>query len=1044
MSFEDEFELNYIKIDSKDEIKLLETDDSVVEISNLFTKVGEFGEKKMTKNIIKDLEKNIPQNSELLKYNFDFSKKFTKIINSEKKKNFNESVKRILSIDFENEFIFNYSNIYDVCSIICLFFSEYKKYKISSIDELKNIIKKIHLQQYDFYRLYVDFNQIKKKTVVFNKTQNSSQLDNKNILEENIKTNYVLNNDNTNLYINEDKENDLKIISKKIFIYPEYNKIGNKDLGLNKTELPIELILILRKFKEVNTLIFQIQNVDANYISLATFILANIEWLFIKDIKEVKFDINNDDIQQGLNKLYNIKAENFYRKYKINKNKIFYNGMYSARNINCWVPESDVFFCEEKQVSGDEYIYKTQLTEDSVILNDNICNIYNAYGNLMNIRYIPKINFSLKNHFKDPILKNIPEMRSYSQCLDDVKKLKSCNTNLNIDFLNESVSIFNINEENNYSNSKRNNECNMLINNTIFDMENFGKNYKEYFNMILIYCYYLGKYLKNIEKLSMYFENSFTFEINNLYKIDINSEYIHFLFLLNKIESLKDISFSFNSLDDNSFEYILGILNKNSGLSKLRISFFTPDINYYDNSLFDLCSSKKIDLTQLFPEFNLYQMKHWKNKTKKINEYILNEKLLNPFILNLCSLSNLLKLQLLKNLEELIFRFDIPIPLINNQEYKITIIKFLINIFIMITFQQNKTKTFKILAQNLEFNGKKMPFIRTLFNEISLSKDAKIDINKINEDQFSFKLETKEINNINKRNESEKEVERKIENKNEIINKDGAYSPISQEKSNEYDTDTDTNIENLENSNKSYNKTAIPKNSNEKAAIRNELTDNNTNNNNNNNNNITSRKLNPNVYLEKLVLHMKISNLPEIFNFCIINNLAGLKYINLGYLDEITFKGFVNDYKLNCNKLRNLISIKINLGFSVLSFDNVENYIYDFININTPRLTEKILLTNLKITSEKKMKELIELVYLKANIEKIVVKLNYANIDLLSKLLSQFFIEYKTKYKDNINSIVFLLNHPKFKFINKKDIIKNFWDFIIFNKSRNILCNEYS
>ena len=66
MSCEDEFELNYIKIDSKDEIKLLETDDSVAEISNLFTKVGDFVDKKLSKNIIKDLEKNIPQNSELL------------------------------------------------------------------------------------------------------------------------------------------------------------------------------------------------------------------------------------------------------------------------------------------------------------------------------------------------------------------------------------------------------------------------------------------------------------------------------------------------------------------------------------------------------------------------------------------------------------------------------------------------------------------------------------------------------------------------------------------------------------------------------------------------------------------------------------------------------------------------------------------------------------------------------------------------------------------------------------------------------------------
>ena len=1040
MSCEDEFELNYIKIDSKDEIKLLETDDSVAEISTLFSKVADFGQKKLNKNIIKDLEKNIPQNYDLLKYNIDFSKKFIKIINLDKKKNFIASVKRILSIDFEKEFIFNYTNIYDVSSIICLLFSEYKKYKISSIDDLKNIIKRINLQQYDFYRLYTDFSLKKKKTTISstNKTQvKSSQINDNKTLEKNIKNNYVLNNEYS--YINEDKENDIKIISKKIFIYPEYNKIGNKDPGLNKTELPIELILILRKLKDVRTLIFQIQNVENNYKNLAKFILSNIDWLFIKGINEVKFDINNEDIQRGLDESYNLITENYYKKYKIDKNKIFYNGLYSARNINCWVPESDLFFFEKKGVQGDDYFYKTQITDDSVIIKDYICNIYNAFGNLMNIRYIPKINFSLNNNLKNQIMKQIPEMRTFTQSLDDVKKPKNLGNDLFFeDFINESVSIFDIDDKD--ENQKQRRDSIFAIDNyeNIYDMENIGKNYNDYFNMILIYSYYLGKFCKNIETLSMYFQNAFTYEINNLYKTEVNSEYIHFLLLLNKLENLKDINFSFNSLDDKSFEYILGILSKNSTLSKLRMSFFTPDINYYDNSLFDLCSSKKIDLTQLFSEFRFYQIKNWKNKTKKISEYILNEKLLNPFVINLCNLSNLLKLQILKNLEELIFRFDIPNSLINNQEYTITIIKFLINIFIMITFQQNRTKTFKILAPNLEFNGKKMPFIRTLFNEISLSKETSIDYKKIKGDIINLNFETKESKNINKINEQEKEVERRTVDKNEIINNEGSYSLTSQEKNNEIDTDTDTNIENLENSNVSYNRTTILKNLNEKEIIKKNLTETN-----NSNNIITSRKLNPNDYLENLVLQMKISNLPEIFNFCKINNLSGLKYINLGNLDEITFKGFVNDYKLNCYRLTSLISIKINLGLSVLSYEKIENDIFDFININTPKLIEKSLLSNLKIKSEDKMKELIELVYLKAMVEKLVVKLNYSNIDLLSKLLSQFFIEYKNKYMDNINSIVFLINHPKYKSINNKDILTYLCNFFTFSKNRTIICNEY-
>ena len=138
---------------------------------------------------------------------------------------------------------------------------------------------------------------------------------------------------------------------------------------------------------------------------------------------------------------------------------------------------------------------------------------------------------------------------------------------------------------------------------------------------------------------------------------------------------------------------------------------------------------------------------------------------------------------------------------------------------------------------------------------------------------------------------------------------------------------------NLKNSIKSCELINKPTNS-ETAAIRKDSIENN-----NINTNISSRKLNSNDKLENLVLQMNIRCIPEIFNFCKINNLSGLKYINLGNFDEITFKGFVDDYKLNCNKLMNLISLKINLGFSILSYDDLEKYIFDFININSPKLT---------------------------------------------------------------------------------------------------------
>ena len=90
------------------------------------------------------------------------------------------------------------------------------------------------------------------------------------------------------------------------------------------------------------------------------------------------------------------------------------------------------------------------------------------------------------------------------------------------------------------------------------------------------------------------------------------------------------------------------------------------------------------------------------------------------------------------------------------------------------------------------------------------------------------------------------------------------------------------------------------------------------------------------------------------------------------------------------------------------------------------------------------MEKLIDLVYLKANIEKLIVKINNDNIDLLSKLLPKFIIQYRTKYIKDIYTLMLILNHPKCKKINEKEIITNLCDFIIFSKNKTILCDEIS
>ena len=1078
MSSEDEFDLNYVKLDSKNEIKLLGADDYAAEMSTFFSTVTEFEQEKICKKVMKEIEKNIPENSELFKSNVDFAKKFIKIINENKKKRFNESVNRLLSLNFKEEFIFNYYNIFDISSVLAFFFSDIKKYKISTIDDLKKRIKTTNLQKYDFQRYYIKANctNIKDSNSqsILNKsksTDNSSLKDMKELnefgdtifeseeisytkkitdlaLQKSIKYYSLINSENN--YSRED-ENKF-VLTKESFQYPNVNKLVKKELKISKGELPIELLLVLYKLKDVKRLIFQIQNLEGNFKKLAVFILSNLDWLFIKGIDEVKFDLGNENIQQGLNKGFELRTEDLYIKNEINKENIFYEGSYRPRTVNCWIPEGDIYF--EKTISKNnknnniEIVYNTQMTDDCIILDDiYISNIYDRTGNPTNIKYVIPVNYSLKNNLLsncEMLLAQQKEQRISPRYLDEEEIINSTYENLhdeisifdidNLDNIFDQRSSINTISNNQGNNNIPNNEISNK-NSTPYMLKNLTENYKSYFKMVLIYSNFFYRNLKNIKKLSLYFHTSYSYEMHLSFKTNLNFDLSHFLIFLNKIDTLKEVNVSFNSLDDKSFEYILGILFKNTNLNILRLSFFTPDINYYDNSLFNLCSSKKISLTKLFGEYDEFLKKNEENQDIKINDFILREKLLNSLVINLTNLTTLLKLQLLKNLTELVLRFDIPLPLQKNECYIILIIKFLMNILIMLTFQQNQTHTFKILAPNLELKCKTMPYIRSFFQEISLhdAVDKYDEITKADKERLKFKEKIEQLEKKNAQQNKEKELKEKNERGKLLgkISESDIITQIPQEKMDEFDIDI--NMENYDSS-KRY-KSMMQKSSFERGALRRKSSS-------LNQFESKSRKLNPNDSLENIVLQMKIYDLPEIFNIVKINNISGIQSINLGNLDEISFKGFVTDYKLYFDRLKSLKSLKINLGISVLYYDDLENYIMDYLYINSPVLEEKFLLSNLYIKNETKMKELIELVYVKAELNKIIMTINNSNIDLFSKHLIKFIAEYKNSFSNLLNSLVLAMSHPKYKKFKSLEIPKYLSEFIGLKNNRFILCNE--
>jgi hypothetical protein len=197
-------------------------------------------------------------------------------------------------------------------------------------------------------------------------------------------------------------------------------------------------------------------------------------------------------------------------------------------------------------------------------------------------------------------------------------------------------------------------------------------------------------------------------------------------------------------------------------------------------------------------------------------------------------------------------------------------------------------------------------------------------------------------------------------------------------------------------------------------------------------------ELNHNVCLENIILQFKIYDLPEIFNICIKNNLSGLKSINIGTLDEASFIGFMTSYKKLSDKLKNLTSLKIGLGITVLSFTNLEKYIIDYININSPQLEEKYLFSNLQILTEKKMEELFKLVYFKAVVSKLVIQIGYDNEHLLSKVIYKYILESKTEFQ----SLIMIFMMDKFEKLRVTRVLECLSSFYEKKKNKVIICKE--
>ena len=1010
-------EPNYIKIDFKNRIKFINENDINEDNLDLEAVIESFTQQITLEELNSFIYKLIPKNrNDIYKLNIEQSKQYIKQY-PYTEQNLIDSVNRILASDFKSNFVFNKQNLEDVCRVISHAFSSIKKFDINNEKNLLERIKNIKLNEKDIFNMYIDIemmnekksertNRIRKNLrakfygnqnqIYFNSTGNLQMIHSLKKEEIDIKTSksrknksklyeiYSLNNENENNSEDEDegegeitqkfkkvfkkikqkcielmddknkssenitkiKKNNKKLlnednkilVTKEYFIYPENNYGLNNDKNL---ELPLELIILLKKFEKIKILTFQIRDTDEKSVKENIYLLLNINLLF-SNFNELKIDFNDEELQKKLNKIYEMRGQILYYKFKKDLRIVQYLQDYKARTINCWEPEGDIIFLKEDNNDNDIKYKYTSFGNDYIlgenpfentdffgnnlkkIIDDNDNSYYSIPDKIINIGYILPKEEGNNNIIKNEIIDEYDDDMSD----EDSTLYKSYISNRtsseyqryeNKSFIAPIIknkSLTNLESQqlliksNNYGKRKRKRTTPEMI--YLFIKENISP-----FEMIFIYSYFLDK-ISKIKTLSLYFNDSYSLETEFFLKNEESKfDGFHFLFFINKIKELNEVNISFNSLDNRSFENILGIIALNENISILRINFFTPDINFNIASLLKLCSMMKLSLQSLFKEQIINYINERNEKDLEMEYFILNHKLDFFYEKNICCLFNIIKKNI-NNYEEIVFRFDFPILILSCDKYIIIIIKFIMNLLNLITYTKNRIKAFKIISPKLILNGKITPSLRYLF---------------------------KELNTYNNNNTYE------------------------------------------------YNQT-----------------------------------------LKELTLRCKISGIPNIFNIC-FNKLT---IISIGDLDFESFNGFLNDYKKNLNEMENLISLKIGLNNTIISYEKIENTIKEFIDTNSKNLKEKILFSFLEIENIEQINDL-RIYVQRSKIEKLVVQISSNN----SYLLNSSEMELNEKNKMELKSLYFIMTQEQYKKLAKTKIINNLRKFFKKNKHKVVVCKPY-
>lgn len=682
-------EINYFSIDGKNEIKFISNENKSKYLTTIYTTLAAMEEDYIGTEINSYFNKLIPKNgSDKIKINVEISKIYFEKYKLELN-NIYDSINRILTFNSNDSFTFNKKNSTDLTNaLVYIFNHQINKYKIKNYSDLKKKINKITTEQIDVTKLFLDKQNLTKSFVSTNSPEKKSYFDSETLININ------------NIY--ETFSNKSTTTSNfSLYKYPNYSLKGKQEYNI-----PIEIIIIINKLSSIKKLIFPIFHSDEKKKLQILLILLNKEWIF-PNVEDILIDFNDSELQKGLNQIYENQLYMLRKKIRFKTT----NYDFKRKNKLTWNAFGDI------SLINDYYNYLMTKT-----------NVANNVSNL-EIESINDMSIS-----GNPFSYNEPSDQFNLNYLNAIYKEKNININEDYesysdeeDILNEAMIMNKQKSEKKtiiknlfpFFGSSKNNK---KEENGEFEMiEKFVKLNSNPFEIIIIYSYFISEL--NLKTLSLIFNDHYSKEIETFLKnLQCYIMNFHFLLFLNKIDSLEELNIEFNSLDGKTFEKLISLINKNFNLQKLRISFFVSDINYSPYSLIKLCTGLQMNYLGLFQE----QKKIISEEIAKnfdntdIDLFLINRKLYDSFESNLSKLFFILDTKI--NLKELVLIFDTPFIISINDKYINLILKYIINILLMVTSGQNKIEVLKIISPSLPFDSRLFPLLNELL-ELSYCRD---------------------------------------------------------------------------------------------------------------------------------------------------------------------------------------------------------------------------------------------------------------------------------------------------------------------------------